>query len=100
MRVTGRFSALILGLSLGATACGLGAGANREALIDILIVEAQLSDEEANCVASALYATPGLTEDQINSFSTIKEMDPGDDRAGDFELYEAAVDTAVRRCVR
>ena len=100
MRVTGRFSALILALTLAATACGLGAGANREALVDILIVEADLSTDEANCVANALYATPGLTEDDINSFSTINEIDPGDDRVGKYALYEAAVDTAVRTCVR
>ncbi|MFW2383154.1 MAG: hypothetical protein ACN4GZ_15490 [Acidimicrobiales bacterium] len=99
MRVTRRFSALLLALTLGATACGLGTGANREALVDILIVEADLTTEEANCVANALYATPGLTEDDINSFSVIKEMDPGDERAGKFALYETAVDTAVRTCI-
>ena len=100
MRVTGRFSALLFVLALGASACGLGAGANRGALVDILEVEAGLTPDEANCVANALYATPGLTEADINSFSTIGEIDPGDERAGKFALYEAAVDTAVRTCVR
>jgi hypothetical protein len=99
MRVTARFPALFLALSLGATACGLGAGASRDALVDILIVEAKLTDDEANCVANALYATPGLTEDEINSFSVIDEIDPGDERAGKFTLYQAAVETAVRTCV-
>ena len=100
MRVMRRFSPLILVLALGASACGLGTGAIRAALVDILVEEAELSDAEANCVANALYATPGLTEADINSFSTIGQMDPGDDRAGKFALYEAAVDTAVRTCVR
>jgi hypothetical protein len=99
MRVTARFLALLLGLSLVATACGLGAGASREALVDILIEEAKLTDAEAECVANALYATPGLTEDEINSFSVIDEIDPADDRAGKFKLYQAEVDIAVRTCV-
>ncbi len=99
MRVTARFLALLLGVSVVATACGLGVGASREALIDILMEEAKLSDAEANCVANALYATPGLTEEEINSFSVIDEIEPGDERAGKFTLYQAAVDTAVRTCV-
>lgn len=99
MRVTARLSALLLTLTLGVTACGLGTGASREALVDILIVEAKLSPAEADCVANALYATPGLTAEEINSFSVIDEMEPDDERAGKFALYQAAVDTAVRTCV-
>ena len=97
MRVTARLSALLLALTLGATACGNGA--SREALVDILIVEAKLTPAEADCVANALYATPGLTADEINTFSVVEEIEPDDDRAGKFALYQAAVDTAVRTCV-
>ncbi len=100
MRVRFRFAAVLVGLGLVASACGLGAGASRESLIDILIVEGGLTDSEAKCVSDALYATPGLSEDQINSFSVISEVDPDSGDAGAFALYESAVDTAVRTCVR
>ncbi len=99
MRVKARFSSVLVVLALVVSACGLGTGASREALIDILIVEAGLTVEQAQCVSDALYATPGLDEGQINNFSVIREVEADSDSAAGFALYQNAVDTAVKRCV-
>ena len=99
MRVNARFTSVLLALALVASACGLGAGASRESLIDILIVEGDLTAAQAQCVSDALYATPGLTDDEINSFSVISEVDADSNDAGKFALYQNAVDTAVKTCI-
>ena len=100
MRVHARFTSVLVAVALVVSACGLGAGASRESLIDILVVEGDLTEQQAQCVSDALYATPGLTEDQINSFSVISEVDADSSDAGEFALYQNAVDTAVKTCIR
>ncbi len=99
MRVRSKASSLLVGFSLFVTACP-GTGASREALVDILVVEADLSLEEATCVSDALYATVGLSEDEINNFSVVDEISPGADNFDKWQIYQNAVDTAVRTCVR
>ena len=100
MRVNARFTSVLVVLALVVSACGLGTGASRESLIDILMVEGDLTSEQALCISDALYATPGLTEDQINNFSVVSEVDADSNDAGAFALYQNAVDTAVKTCVR
>lgn len=106
MRAPRRLLAMLAGTAFVVTSCGFGAGANREELVNRLIIQADLDDTEAECVAESLYDDSGLDEADISRFT----LDPPGEPAADasleerdaydrYQTYLGEVDEAIRTCL-
>lgn len=81
-------------LALTVTACGDG-DATRDDLAQALIDVSGFSDEEAECVAAAIYDSGEWTQDQLNSVGGGLENDDGTEKV---EGFTAAFDAAIEDC--
>ncbi len=87
-----RLVAFVLTTPLLLAACGED-DANRDSLVSSLIETAELSEEDANCVADAVFSdsyVTGLEQGDIN--------DAANDPASDPE-FQAVIDTALASCL-
>ncbi len=84
-----RSSLLALFLALGLTACGEG-DASRDDLTSMLTERAELSDDQAECVADAVFADGLFSQDQINEASK---------NPSEVDGFQDVVDEALATCI-